>query len=549
MANKDYAALSLQPSGSITKMRAEQIKSEDGLGSLAIDLEALRGQVKDIIGAADYKEEIAGEYAKVQIVDLADHLDASGAASLSVKKDLAVVGSGTFGYDVVVTGEARAGTVKALNLSTTDGALVFHGSDKKLVDNVGLKYDGIDSALVAPKFKGTNLTATRVTFVDANKNLIDDGRMTFAAGTLTVSGSLFSKDVVIAGDLTVNGTTTTVNSTTLTVDDKNIVIAEGGTGASLDGAGIFLGSEAGESLSWNHADTKWVASDKFMADTLQAGDLTSALVWADASGNLIEVANQDLADAIEGRLAAGTGVTISEAGAVITVAIGQPVATTDSVTFALVTGSNLTANRLMRSDGGKAMVSAGLIDFVSGTHLSVTADAAGGAVWALPQAIYTASAPEFSALNIGAAHDLLADGANLKLMTTGELVLSGADGQYAVAEAGDRAAFIAAFSSTETIVGALNTLAAGSGGGKGKEVKNVASDVASSGGAYPFQVSLAAGRFDGLADSAAAAGRLDVYVNGMLMVQDSDYSVVVASDRLDFAFPVKAGDVIAAVIR
>lgn len=549
MANKDYAALSLQPSGSITKMRAEQIKSEDGLGSLAIDLEALRGQVKDIIGSADYKEEITGEYAKVQIVDLADHLDASGAASLSVKKDLAVVGSGTFGYDVVVTGEARAGTVKALNLSNTDGALVFHGPDKKLVDNVNLKYDGIASALVAPKFQGSNLTATRVPFADGAKNLIDDGRMTFSAGVLTVSGSTFSKDVVISGNLTVNGTTTTVNSTTLTVDDKNVVIAEGGTGAALDGAGIFLGSEAGESLSWNHADTKWVASDKFMADTLQAGDLSSALVWADASGNLIEVANQDLADAIEARLAAGTGVSISESGAVITVAIGQPVATTDSVTFALVTGSNLTANRLMKSDGGKAMVSAGLIDFVSGTHLSVTADAAGGAVWALPQAIYTASAPEFSALNIGTAHDLLADGANLKLMTTGELVLSGADGQYALAEAGDRAAFISNFSSTETIVGAINTLAAGSGGGKGKEVKNIASDVASSGGGFPYQVSLASGRFDGLADSAAAEVRLDVYVNGMLMVQGSDYSVAVASDRLDFAFPVKAGDVIAAVIR
>ena len=101
MANKSYQDLSTQPSGSITKIRAEQIKSEDfASGSLAIDLEALRGQIKDIIGAADYKEEITGEYAKVQIVDLAAHIDASGASSLAIKQAANVVGAFSVNTDM-----------------------------------------------------------------------------------------------------------------------------------------------------------------------------------------------------------------------------------------------------------------------------------------------------------------------------------------------------------------------------------------------------------------------------------------------------------------
>ena len=83
MSNKIYSG-SMEAGVSNTKMRVEQIKSEDGFTSLSVDLEALRGQVKDIIGAADYKEEITGEYAKVQIVDLAAHIDASGASSLAI---------------------------------------------------------------------------------------------------------------------------------------------------------------------------------------------------------------------------------------------------------------------------------------------------------------------------------------------------------------------------------------------------------------------------------------------------------------------------------
>jgi hypothetical protein len=71
-------------SGSMTKLRAEQIKSEDALGTLAGDLAALRGQVADIIGAKEpnlYAEAMKSpdaELWKVAIEEELGSLEANG---------------------------------------------------------------------------------------------------------------------------------------------------------------------------------------------------------------------------------------------------------------------------------------------------------------------------------------------------------------------------------------------------------------------------------------------------------------------------------------
>ena len=69
-----------------------------------------------------------------------------------------------------------------------------------------------------------------------------------------------SGTVVIAGDLTVNGTTTAVNSTTLDVADKNITLNKGSgdTSAAADGAGITIQDAVNASTD---ATILWTASD------------------------------------------------------------------------------------------------------------------------------------------------------------------------------------------------------------------------------------------------------------------------------------------------
>ena len=72
--------------------------------------------------------------------------------------------------------------------------------------------------------------------------------------TLTPNGT---GDVVISGDLVVNGSTTTVNSTEVDIADKNITIAYGSSGSSAaDGAGLTVdGADA--TFNYTHSLLGW----------------------------------------------------------------------------------------------------------------------------------------------------------------------------------------------------------------------------------------------------------------------------------------------------
>jgi len=71
-------------------------------------------------------------------------------------------------------------------------------------------------------------------------------------GAVTVN-----KDLVVTGDLTVNGTTTTINSTTLDVDDINITVAKGAANASAaNGAGLTVDG-ASATILYTSATDSW----------------------------------------------------------------------------------------------------------------------------------------------------------------------------------------------------------------------------------------------------------------------------------------------------
>ena len=68
-------------------------------------------------------------------------------------------------------------------------------------------------------------------------------------------------NVTVAGDLTVSGTTTTINSTAVEIADKNILLASGAADSSAaNGAGITIDG-ANESLTWDHANSRFDFSD------------------------------------------------------------------------------------------------------------------------------------------------------------------------------------------------------------------------------------------------------------------------------------------------
>lgn len=68
-----------------------------------------------------------------------------------------------------------------------------------------------------------------------------DNEVMHLTGNETASGNkTFSNDVVIGGNLNVNGTTTTLNTTNTDVKDSNITINKGGNDASAEGAGLTV---------------------------------------------------------------------------------------------------------------------------------------------------------------------------------------------------------------------------------------------------------------------------------------------------------------------
>tara|TARA_R100001463_G_scaffold47540_2_gene96438 strand:+ start:111 stop:1460 length:1350 start_codon:yes stop_codon:yes gene_type:complete len=71
------------------------------------------------------------------------------------------------------------------------------------------------------------------------------------------------RNLTLAGDLTVNGTTTTVNSTTVTIDDKNIELAstESPSDASADGGGITLKGTTDHTWNWIDSTDAWTSSE------------------------------------------------------------------------------------------------------------------------------------------------------------------------------------------------------------------------------------------------------------------------------------------------
>lgn len=83
------------------------------------------------------------------------------------------------------------------------------------------------------------------------------------SGTQTIGGDkTFSDNVIISGDLTINGSTTTISTTNLTVEDKYIALATGTTSGGSNGgiiivSGSVTGTEVGYGLAFSSNIQRW----------------------------------------------------------------------------------------------------------------------------------------------------------------------------------------------------------------------------------------------------------------------------------------------------
>jgi len=156
---------------------------------------------------------------------------------------------------------ARTDSISFRNVANSaDLALTVNGSDELTFGGGALLSGAIVDAEVDA---AAAITLSKLAVVTASRALVSSAGGVITAGTTTAAeigyvngvtsaiqtqidgkattGSpTFSGNVVITGDLTVNGTTTTLNTATLDVEDKNIKINLGGNDALSEGAGITI---------------------------------------------------------------------------------------------------------------------------------------------------------------------------------------------------------------------------------------------------------------------------------------------------------------------
>jgi len=139
------------------------------------------------------------------------------------------------------------GTASQMSLYVTSGDIYMSNSatDKNLTLNVRKGADQEDAVVIN--------AATRT--IELYKN--------YAASQVSIGGNL-----VITGDLTVEGTTTTINTATVTVEDKNIVLANvaSPSDATANGGGITIRGTTDKTISYSLADN-WLD----VSETLNLG--------------------------------------------------------------------------------------------------------------------------------------------------------------------------------------------------------------------------------------------------------------------------------------
>lgn len=126
-------------------------------------------------------------------------------------------------------------------------------------------------------------------------------------GAQTIAGDkTFSNNVIISGDLNVNGTTTTINTTTLDVTDAQITVNNGGTQASANA------NDAGLLVEMSDATDVMIGYDSTLTSRWKLGDVGSEVEIASVSHSQI-ITNKD----IDGGTASNTSrITLPKASTV-----------------------------------------------------------------------------------------------------------------------------------------------------------------------------------------------------------------------------------------
>jgi hypothetical protein len=186
----------------------------------------------------------------------------------------------------------------------------------------------LTAALISATGNVTGGNVFSAGLVSATGNILTSGSISatgnFIARTLDAVDMNLSGNIVVAGNATVNGTTTTINVQTLNIADKDVVVANNvSSSALINGAGILAGNPTVASIIYSDAIKGWTTANNFSvgANLTVTGTTTlTGIPTAPTPGNT--VADTQIATTAFVRNIVPTGVITLWYGAIVNIPSG-----------------------------------------------------------------------------------------------------------------------------------------------------------------------------------------------------------------------------------
>jgi len=219
-----------------------------GAGSSAYDISAVDPTGANAVAIGLNKSNGGTTYTTVDKIEIQDgtYIDNTLVNAGVIKADLSAADGNTTGTSQRFLTKDNTWAVPSFTTNTNDntlynfnlGALVVGANEATLTLDAS---SGDDDTI---KFKGTTNEIEITTPATGD------------AGTLQIG---LPDNVVITGNLTVNGSTTTVNSNTVEIGDSIITLNSDETGTPSQNGGIEIerGTSTNQSLLWNETTSKW----------------------------------------------------------------------------------------------------------------------------------------------------------------------------------------------------------------------------------------------------------------------------------------------------